>query len=201
MELYSTVALQQVNPLLTFRCLPNMPIFHVSLNLGIQGPYFITYPGPGQFYLALQEALAALQRGEIDLALLGAVADQDNFLVDWHFRRQRYSSAWTCADAAAFLCLEARAHAARRSARVLGEYLSASVEYEPHDPLKDTPIFTETLRLAGSEVPLDQAGYLGPASLPAPACWLLARGQAGELRHELRSADGIVARSDWRLLG
>jgi hypothetical protein len=32
------------------------------------------------------------------------------------------------------------------------------------------------------------------------ACRLLARGEAGELRHELRAADGIIAQSDWRLL-
>src|SRR5688500_2534550 len=29
MELFSTTGFQEVNPLLTFRCLPNMPIFHV----------------------------------------------------------------------------------------------------------------------------------------------------------------------------
>ena len=42
MELFSTAGIEQVNPLLTFRCLPNMPIFHVSLNFGICGPYFVT---------------------------------------------------------------------------------------------------------------------------------------------------------------
>ena len=53
-------AFTAVNPLLTFRCLSNMPAFHVSVNFDIQGPYLVTYPGPGQFYLALEEAVAAL---------------------------------------------------------------------------------------------------------------------------------------------
>ena len=54
---FSTDAFSALNPLLTFRCLPNMPAFHVSLNFDIQGPYFVSYPGIGQFYLALEEAV------------------------------------------------------------------------------------------------------------------------------------------------
>jgi 3-oxoacyl-(acyl-carrier-protein) synthase len=69
MECFSTVGIEQVNPLLTFRCLPNMPIFHVSLNFGLRGPYFVTYPGIGQLYLALELAATALRSGEIDCTL------------------------------------------------------------------------------------------------------------------------------------
>src|SRR5437667_1190818 len=48
MEAFSRAGFRTVNGLLTFRCLPNMPAFHVSTNYDIQGPYFVTYPGPGQ---------------------------------------------------------------------------------------------------------------------------------------------------------
>ncbi|MGH9856483.1 MAG: beta-ketoacyl synthase N-terminal-like domain-containing protein, partial [Acidobacteriota bacterium] len=87
MDLFSTKGFEQVNPLLTFRCLPNMPIFHVSFNLNIQGPYFITYPGPAQFYMALEQACIAIESGEIEFALVGGVADQNNFLVQHHYKR------------------------------------------------------------------------------------------------------------------
>src|SRR5439155_5672677 len=87
MARFSTAGFRAVNGLLTFRCLPNMPAFHVSTSFDVQGPYFVTYPGPGQFYLALEEALAALAEGEIDLALVGGAADQRNFLVEHHLGR------------------------------------------------------------------------------------------------------------------
>ena len=54
-------AFAALNPLLTFRCLSNMPAFHVSVNFDVQGPYFVTYPGAGQLYLALEEAVDALR--------------------------------------------------------------------------------------------------------------------------------------------
>ena len=104
MERFSSNGLDQVNPLLTFRCLPNMPAFHVSLNLGIQGPSFTTYPGLGQFYQALEQALWALHEGQIDVALVGAVADQNNFLVDYHWGRHGILSERH--DVAGFLCLQ-----------------------------------------------------------------------------------------------
>src|SRR5262249_6025354 len=70
------------DPLLTFRCLPNMPAFHVSVNFDVQGPYFATYPGPGQLYAALDAASAALRTGTVDVALVVGVAHQRNFLVE-----------------------------------------------------------------------------------------------------------------------
>src|SRR5436309_6093271 len=83
----STVGYHSLNPLLTFRCLSNMPAYHVSANFDLQGPYFVTYPGASQFYLALEEAAAALEAGRIDVALVGGVAHQYNFLVRHHFHR------------------------------------------------------------------------------------------------------------------
>jgi hypothetical protein len=60
MRRFGTDGFAAVNPLLTFRCLPNMPAYHVSTCFDIQDEYFVTYPGPGQFYLALEEALVRL---------------------------------------------------------------------------------------------------------------------------------------------
>lgn len=103
MERFSTIGLDQVNPLLTFRCLPNMPAFHCSLNLKIQGPSFTSFPGLGQFYLALEQAHWDLHEGRVETALVGAVADHNNFLVD--YQRKRLGQTRHLPDLAAFLCL------------------------------------------------------------------------------------------------
>jgi hypothetical protein len=181
MELFSTVAVEQVNPLLTFRCLPNMPIFHVSLNFGICGPYFVTYPGIGQFYLALERAVAALRCGEIDQALVGGVADQNNFLVDYHFSRQGAPRLEIRHDVGAVLCLEKSTTAGLRGVQPRAELAEMDVRYQAPDPLGDA--------LSCTHDPL------GPASL---ACALEAA-PSGELAHAVKTADGFVAASRWRL--
>lgn len=182
MELFSTVGIEQVNPLLTFRCLPNMPIFHVSLNFGISGPYFVTYPGIGQFYLALERAISALRAGEVDQALVGGVADQNNFLVEYHFSRQPDPLAVVRPDAGAVLCLEKRSTAARRAAAARAELVDVDLRYQAHDPLEQgIPGFTED--------------GLGPASL---GCALHAAA-SGLLTHSAITRDGFTARSQWRV--
>jgi len=177
MEQFSTVGIEQVNPLLTFRCLPNMPAFHVSLNLGLRGPYFVTYPGIGQFYLALEAAASALCSGEIDYALVGGVADQRNFLVEYHFSRLP-GNGLQRRDAAAVLCLETRAHAADRRAPRRAELLELDVGYEPHDPLAMAKDFDDD--------------PLGPASL---GCAL--QDASHDLLHEARTRDGFRVHSRW----
>jgi hypothetical protein len=104
---FSRVGYPKANPLLTFRCLPNMPAFHVSVNFGVEGPYFVTYPGLPAFYDALEEACVALRRERIDVALVGGVAHQDNFLVRHHFARRAPAgeAPEALADGAAFLVL------------------------------------------------------------------------------------------------
>jgi 3-oxoacyl-[acyl-carrier-protein] synthase II len=109
MTRFAASAFGTINPLLTFRVLPNMPAFHVSLNFDVQGPYAVSYPGIGQFYGVLEDALAALESRAIDVALVGAVADQRNFLVEHHFGRLTPPiDAWRLENAAAFLAIEAR---------------------------------------------------------------------------------------------
>ena len=200
MERFSTEAFERVNPLLTFRCLPNMPAFHVSLNLGMRGPYFVTYPCAGQFYLALECAAAALESGEVDVALLGAVADQNNFLVAYHFRRMlgaRKLTDWEGIDASAFLCLERRDWAERRAAEVRAELLSSEVSYAAPDPVGEPRPFAEEVTFAGAKI---AAAQPTAASLPLSLSRAVGGGDKGEFVHRLSAAGGIEATSRWRVV-
>ncbi len=105
MRRFSTEGYSSMSPMLTFKCLPNMPLFHISYNLGIQGPYFITYPGPSQFFTAFEQALTDLEQGRCRFALVGAVADQENFLVRNHTRRVGLRSDASLRDAASVMIL------------------------------------------------------------------------------------------------
>lgn len=181
---FSTDGFQSANPLLTFRCLCNMPAYHISVNFDAQGSYFVSYPGPGQFYLVLQEALAALDDGLIDVALVGGVAHQRNFLVQHHFERLGVA-AERLRDAAGCLALE-RADAAGGRAR--GKLLSLDVAYRAHHPFEESPEARESIEGATLD------GELGPASLPAALA-----SASGMLRHRLESRDRIIAASSWEI--
>jgi hypothetical protein len=181
MRRFSTEGYNAVNPLLTFRCLSNMPAFHVSANFDLQGPYFVSYPGPGQFYVALEEARAALAAGRNDVALVQGVAHQQNFLVRHQFGRLDPPQV-RLSDAAGCLILERADRAAGRSR---GRLLECAVSYQPADPFETG--------VAPSESGADSA--MGPASLPVA----LAQLESGRLRHDLRSRDGFVASSLWSL--
>ncbi len=204
MERFSTEGVEQVNPLLTFRCLPNMPIFHVSMNFGIQGSYFITYPGVGQFYLALERAVSELRRGAVDLALVGAVADQDNFLVRHHVRRLSSSRENTetappdVSDSAGCLCLELESSARKRGAAPRLEFLSSVIEYEAPDLLEGAASYTERLTTSQPcELP-GEGRYRGPTSLPVSLSRLSEAGVSEEITHKVTTRDGFTAASRWR---
>ena len=199
MEMFSTVGIEQVNPLLTFRCLPNMPAFHSSLNLGIQGPYFVTDPGPGQFYIAMEQAIFALSSNQIDFALLGAVADQNNFLVNYHFKRLSHSKNWALSDIGAFLCLERKSSAEKRSAPIRFELLSNEIRYLPVPSSQGMKESSEKFEIGGQPLSNEGLGYLGPASLPVHLSLALARGGSGPLNHTLESMDGISGSSLWQI--
>ena len=188
---FGTDGFSAVNPLLTFRCLPNMPAYHISACFDIQGEYFVTYPGPGQFYAALQEAIDALDAGRIDVALVGAVADQTNFLVSHHFQRLRPPvSPGNLRDGAGFLILERTADNAARNGPVRGRLQYLGTTYLVHDPY--TAEIDEGEMFNGCMPP---EGRFGAASLPIA----LANAGQGIVRHELRTRDGISAGSTWEL--
>ena len=199
MEQFSTTAYERVNPLLTLRCLPNMPAFHVSLNLGMRGPYLVTYPCAGQFYLALEYAAAALESGEIDVALVGGVADQNNFLVAYHFCRtlgRRKLGDWEGVDAGAFLCLERRDGALRRGAAIKVELLSSEMSYAATGP-PESPPFVEEITFGGARI---EAAQPTAASLPLSLSRAAGAGEKGELLHRVSSPSGIEASSRWRVV-
>jgi hypothetical protein len=196
MERFSTAGFRAVNGLLTFRCLPNMPAFHISVNCNIQGPYFVTYPGPAQFYLALEEAVHALLEGTIDAALVGGVAHQRNFLVAYHFSRLDVPIAFDdLRDAAGCLVLERASHAQARGAPLRRPPQIFAVDYQPHQPLAGAaPTFEEHFGYCAHPV----KGYLGAASLPVRlSCDWHAEQPPGYVGHSLRSCDGFYCNSSW----
>ena len=191
MRRFSTDAYPAANPLLAFRCLPNMPAFHVSVNFDVQGPYFVTYPGPGQLYLALEAAAAALDDGTIDVALVGGIAHQRNFLVSHHFHRlDPPVAAERLADGAGCLVLETTTHARLRGAPVRGRLLALNIVYDPHDPFRDP--FPPGEWMDDKTNPDEERGA---ASLPIA----LARLGPGRYQHRVVTRDGIEASSTWEL--
>ncbi len=187
MSRFASDALPRLNPLLTFRCLPNMPLFHVSLNLGIRGPTYTTYPGRGQLIMALDQACAALADGVVDAALVGGVADQDNALVRHHHRRR--DRAWNGVNAAGVLVLERTQDARARDAPVQAELESCTITYRPADPFASDSDREDPL-------PADDTGAASPIFHLARA---LAAGPGGPQTYHLRSADGITATLRWHL--
>lgn len=188
----------RAHPLLTFRCLPNMPAFHVSVSFGLRGPYLVTYPGPGQAYLALDEARFALESGACDAALVLAVAHQKNFLVEHHFARIDHPvPAERLADAAACLVLERADSARARGAPSRGRLDRVSVQYAPFSPLAGTPTPREALD--GAELPALELGPAGMLYAVARALGDAPRAPR-RLAHELATRDGIVAASGWEVL-
>ncbi|MCU0658146.1 MAG: beta-ketoacyl-ACP synthase II [Polyangiaceae bacterium] len=177
--------LHRAHPLLTFRCLPNMPAFHVSMNFDLQGPSAVLYPGPGAMYLALEEARAALRQGRADAALLLGVAHQRNFLVEHHFARlQRPLPPGQLRDAAGCLILETPERARGRGARPMFSLQKATFSPTPGEPDE---------QLQGPPLP---SGAMGPASLPVGVA-LAARHGAGSITHRVVSLAG-AHESAWR---
>jgi Beta-ketoacyl synthase, N-terminal domain len=187
---------QKAHPLLTFRCLPNMPAYHVSASFDVQGPYVVTYPTVGQFALALEEAAAALDEGRIEVALVGGVAHQRNFLVEHHFARLVPPvDRERLVDAAAFLVLERAPTLEARGGWPRGHLESLSVTYRPVDPAA-FGAHEEVFEVDGTARP--DPRHLGPASL---GLWLGAAWSEAatgtRVRHQARGADGVVATSLW----
>ncbi|WP_433937227.1 beta-ketoacyl synthase N-terminal-like domain-containing protein [Sorangium cellulosum] len=189
----------RAHPLLAFRCLPNMPAYHVAANFGIEGPYAVLYPSAGQLYVALEEAALALDRGEVDVALVVGVAHQRNYLVEHHMRRiDEPVPADRLLDASATVVLERADHAARRGARIAGELASVEVAYAPFDPLARAPAKRETVAVVGAPAApaVHARAELGPAS-PLVALARAWEGGAVEVAHRLEGRDGITAESRW----
>ena len=183
---------REAHPLLAFRCLPNMPAYHVAANCNIQGPYLVVYPSAGQLYVALEEATAALAEERVDVALVIGVAHQKNFLVEHHLGRcQPAVAAQQLRDAAAALVLE-RASSPRRA---LAELCELTLSYRPFDPLQEMPRLGEEI-ITQPRVLEPEPAELGPA-LPIIQLARAVRAGARSFRHQLLSRDGIHGSSVW----
>ncbi len=197
LEKFSKTGYTRAHPLLAFRCLPNMPAYHVAANFSISGPYSVVYPGLGQLYQALEQALDDLRQARVDWALVGGVAHQRNFLVEHHMRRQIPGVEPTqLRDAASMLVL--RRHAGGRGLCLT----ELDVSYEPFDPLKSVPPHVDEVACGGSFHPVwgCDAGALevGPASLGIALNECLS-GSGQRLTHRARSREGIHATSQWEV--
>lgn len=211
MARFSTAGAASVNPLLTFRCLSNMPAFHVSLNLGIEGPYAVLCPTAGECVAALEEAALALVEGRVDVALWGGVAHQRNALVRHHHARVRSEvPPERLLDAAAVVVLERASRAAARGALARARLDGLSTAYEPHDPLESAGVESRGLGIEPSaNAPAggapersaltdaaehEDAGAAGPAVAIARAILAEAR---GALVHRVATRTRIDATMRW----
>jgi hypothetical protein len=196
MARFADEGVARAHPLLTFRCLPNMPAYHISANFDVQGPYQVGYPGAAQLYEALRDARDALAGGAIDVALLVGVASQRNFLVEHHFGRlDPPVPPGELRDAAGCLILEGAARAAGRGAAARAWLASCEQRYEPRalpGPAEERILFA-----AGATGAASITGELGPASLPARMSARHAAGEPLALRHEVTSRDGLRVVAEW----
>jgi hypothetical protein len=193
MARFAANAFGAINPLLTFRVLPNMPAFHVSLNFDIQGPYTVSYPGIGQFYAVLEDAWAALEARLIDVALVGGVADQRNVLVEHHFSRlEPPVGPARLANVGAFLTIERAVDARARGAAVRARLTDYDVTYAPVEPFTAT-MPAECVSRNGACEP--EALHAGPASL----AMALSETVGGRVTHRARTRDGFTVESTWEI--
>jgi 3-oxoacyl-(acyl-carrier-protein) synthase len=179
---FAAEGFMRAHPLLAFRCLPNMPAYHVAASFGIEGPYCVSYPSAGQFYLALEQATIALDERRVDVALVLGVADQRNFLVEHHFSRiQPPVAKDRLRDAGAAVVLERDDDAARRGATTIARLADLTVGYRTFDPREGSP-----------EAPSTEL-ELGPAE---PLVRLAEPGTR-HVVHRYLGRDGIVAACTW----
>ncbi len=188
MQRFSTDGVNNVNPLLTFRCLPNMPSFHISVNFEIQKASFTTYPGTGQFYSGLEQAIYDLQSESIKYALVGAVADQKNFLVKNLFERLNIKDQ--ISDAAFFVVLT--------QAPALYNLTGIQLSYKPADLLEKRHCSKiETSTESGILSPIKE--NLGAAISGFQLQGAMATG-ARKINLTATTFDGYQCYSEWRQL-
>ena len=132
MELFQTDAYESMNPLLTFKCLPNMPLFHISYHLGAQGRYLMTYPGVFDWFQALNVAIDDLNCGDVTVAIVGVVCDQSNFLVQNHLKRLDKNLFQRSIDCGSFIILSKE-----ESFQSYGKLENIRCDYLPFDPTQE----------------------------------------------------------------
>lgn len=199
MRRFSSEGMRKTHPLLTFRCLPNMPAFHVSVNFDVRGPYFCTYPSAAQTYAALARAIDWIEDDEADLVLVGAVAHQRNFLVEHHLGRLEHPvTSDELRDAGAVVVIERESRAIARGAKPLAAIERPIVRYSPRRPFEaGSPALVDEWRL-GERSERAAEHDVGCASP------LVALGhrveRAGVWEHSLTTREGVSVSARWEVL-
>lgn len=173
MDRFCREAYGSVNPMLLFACLPNMPAYHISVNLRIRGGYGLTYPSCAENYMAFRNAVCELEEGRVSAVLYGGVADQQNFLVQNHHRKT--GQGLPAPDCSCFLVLEKASHARARNAPVLARL--------------------QELRIQPGAGAVRGGYYFGPADLPLEVVRLCKSGEVG-MTHRLQD-NGNLFESVW----
>ena len=116
-------ALRRTRPILSFKILGNMPICFVSIFENIQGANNVYAPTEAQGKRAIEAGFQAIQRGEVDIALVGAT-DSKTSRLDRASMIQLGLATFEPGlidEAAAFLVLERKEHAETRAAKIRAE--------------------------------------------------------------------------------
>ncbi len=103
--------LAQMNPLHSFKILPNMPPCILAMLLGIRGPNLVFNPSEDQAAAALLEGVRAVAEGEADAALVGAADAPSSppVLAFLHQSGRLQANEWA-SPGAAYLVLECGPH-------------------------------------------------------------------------------------------
>jgi 3-oxoacyl-(acyl-carrier-protein) synthase len=164
MQCFCREAYEQINPMLLFACLPNMPAYHISANLQIRGGYCLTYPSCAESYHAFQNAVCALAENRADAVLFGGVADQQNFLVENHHRKtgQRLPAP----DCACFLVLETASAAAARGITPLARLVDLHCRRTAQHVTEPRDFF-----FGPAELPIAVARFAGQPAIRQTHIW------------------------------
>ncbi|PKM82774.1 MAG: hypothetical protein CVU89_04540 [Firmicutes bacterium HGW-Firmicutes-14] len=142
MKAFGTVSLNNCNPLLSFKILPNMPACHISIELGLTGPNMVLNPRPVQGAQAIGEAFQAIGDGLLDQALVGSLDSRlhlagiqtmncEGVIYDGGNQASEASRPFDKmrkgiipSEGAAFLVLESLDSATQRNARIYAEVIA-----------------------------------------------------------------------------
>ena len=171
----------RVPPLTIPAFMPNAPASHAAIRLGVKGPLLTYSVACASSAVAIGEAMRAVQRGDVDLALAGGseALIVPGVVAAWQAMQTLASfapgeaaracrpfaadrSGFVLGEGAAFLVLESEAHARARGARVYARLIGYGLSSDAtHLTKPDAPGQARALRAALREAGLQAAdvGY------------------------------------------
>jgi 3-oxoacyl-[acyl-carrier-protein] synthase II len=107
----------RVPPLTIPAFMPNAPAGHVAMRNGVLGPVLTYSIACASSAVAIAEAAAAVERGDVDVAIAGGseALIVPGVVVAWQAKDR---SGFALGEGAAFLVIESEAHARARAARI-----------------------------------------------------------------------------------